>query len=78
MCFYTLACVSYFSQCEITRFPAFQIKYIWRVNNRSSKLALKPVRMAAVTAEDLKLELETFDIGCEEDSVLDRSEETQI
>ncbi|KAB5567253.1 hypothetical protein PHYPO_G00230680 [Pangasianodon hypophthalmus] len=28
--------------------------------------------MAAVTAEDLKLELETFDIGCEEDSVLDR------
>ncbi|MCJ8734764.1 hypothetical protein PDJAM_G00239210 [Pangasius djambal] len=28
--------------------------------------------MAAVTAEDLKLELETFDIGCEEDSVLDK------
>ncbi|KAM9474813.1 DNA polymerase alpha subunit B isoform 2-T2 [Clarias gariepinus] len=28
--------------------------------------------MAAVTAENLKLELETFDIACEEDSVLDK------
>lgn len=30
--------------------------------------------MAAVTAEDLKLELETFDIACE-DAALERSEE---
>ncbi|KAF7695532.1 DNA polymerase alpha subunit B [Silurus meridionalis] len=28
--------------------------------------------MAAVTAEDLRLELETFDISCEEDAVLDK------
>ena len=30
--------------------------------------------MADVTGEKIKIELETFDIGCDDDAVLDKSE----